>query len=222
MALNYRNMWLSFSGMVAPKVRTGGSESSGIIMLNQQTLNTLTNCKGDCMVFDRQTRYLSIDIAKGIAICMVILVHSQQKISGIHFQILDFGQMGCQIFFVLSGYTTAMSLKKKKDGFFLRRYISIAPGYYFMLLITHGINFLLQRWDLTIGFAQNSSLVSLVINVFLLQGLFPFCNNNVMAGGWYIGTLMLLYLVAPYLHRMLLKSGHRGLWLVFFHCVHLL
>ena len=32
-ALNYRNMWLSFSGMVAPKVRTGGSESSGIISL---------------------------------------------------------------------------------------------------------------------------------------------------------------------------------------------
>ena len=33
-ALNYRNMWLSFSGMVAPKVRTGGSESSGIIRTN--------------------------------------------------------------------------------------------------------------------------------------------------------------------------------------------
>lgn len=33
-ALNYRNMWLSFSGMVAPKVRTGGSESSGIINRN--------------------------------------------------------------------------------------------------------------------------------------------------------------------------------------------
>lgn len=32
-ALNYRNMWLSFSGMVAPKVRTGGSESSGIIIM---------------------------------------------------------------------------------------------------------------------------------------------------------------------------------------------
>ena len=32
-ALNYRNMWLSFSGMVAPKVRTGGSESSGIIII---------------------------------------------------------------------------------------------------------------------------------------------------------------------------------------------
>ena len=30
-ALNYRNIWLSFSGMVALKVRTGGSESPGII-----------------------------------------------------------------------------------------------------------------------------------------------------------------------------------------------
>ena len=36
-ALNYRNMWLSFSGMVAPKVRTGGSESSGIISGNSKS-----------------------------------------------------------------------------------------------------------------------------------------------------------------------------------------
>lgn len=32
MALNYRNIWLPFFGMVALKVRTGGSESPGIIM----------------------------------------------------------------------------------------------------------------------------------------------------------------------------------------------
>lgn len=32
MALNYRNMWLSFSGTVALKVRTGGSKSPGIII----------------------------------------------------------------------------------------------------------------------------------------------------------------------------------------------
>ena len=31
MALNYRNMWLLFSGMAALKVRTGGSKSPGII-----------------------------------------------------------------------------------------------------------------------------------------------------------------------------------------------
>ena len=40
-ALNYRNMWLSFSGMVAPKVRTGGSESSGIITFGGVTINQI-------------------------------------------------------------------------------------------------------------------------------------------------------------------------------------
>ena len=39
-ALNYRNIWLSFSGMVALKVRTGGSESPGIIN-SEETQNTL-------------------------------------------------------------------------------------------------------------------------------------------------------------------------------------
>ena len=34
MALNYRNMWLSFSGTVALKVRTGGSKNPGIINEN--------------------------------------------------------------------------------------------------------------------------------------------------------------------------------------------
>lgn len=35
MALNYRNIWLSFSGMVALKVRTGGSKSPGIISMKE-------------------------------------------------------------------------------------------------------------------------------------------------------------------------------------------
>ena len=38
-ALNYRNMWLSFFGMVALKVRTGGSKSPGIINKNQKELD---------------------------------------------------------------------------------------------------------------------------------------------------------------------------------------
>ena len=34
-ALNYRNMWLLFSGMAALKVRTGGSKSPGIISADE-------------------------------------------------------------------------------------------------------------------------------------------------------------------------------------------
>ena len=42
-ALNYRNRRLSFSGMVAPKVRTGGSESSGIIIQSVVDLIAIRN-----------------------------------------------------------------------------------------------------------------------------------------------------------------------------------
>ena len=40
-ALNYRNIWLSFSGMVALKVRTGGSKSPGIITLTGMIMNSI-------------------------------------------------------------------------------------------------------------------------------------------------------------------------------------
>lgn len=45
-----------------------------------------------------------LDIIRGVSIWMVILVHSQQKFSDLSdfFDILKFGQMGCQIFIVLS------------------------------------------------------------------------------------------------------------------------
>lgn len=43
MALNYRNIWLSFSGMVALKVRTGGSESPGIINLRDAYDDVIRN-----------------------------------------------------------------------------------------------------------------------------------------------------------------------------------
>src|SRR5699024_2143166 len=42
-ALNYRNMWLLFSGMVALKVRTGGSKSPGIINLIKKKLKKQLN-----------------------------------------------------------------------------------------------------------------------------------------------------------------------------------
>lgn len=49
-ALNYRNMWLLFSGMAALKVRTGGSKSPGII-ISVKTLNrTIQKLKEEHLV----------------------------------------------------------------------------------------------------------------------------------------------------------------------------
>ncbi|MCJ8047108.1 helix-turn-helix domain-containing protein, partial [Blautia sp. NSJ-166] len=60
-ALNYRNIWLPFSGMVALKVRTGGSESPGIITaelgITQQMLSK----------YERDVTLIKVDILKKIA-----------------------------------------------------------------------------------------------------------------------------------------------------------
>ena len=57
MALNYRNIWLSFSGMVALKVRTGGSESPGII--NQLQLNGYDMDKNVITRIETNKRYVT-------------------------------------------------------------------------------------------------------------------------------------------------------------------
>ena len=55
-ALNYRNMWLSFSGMVALKVRTGGSKSPGIINylvdITEPICQSIDSAKADMTIFD--------------------------------------------------------------------------------------------------------------------------------------------------------------------------
>ena len=60
-ALNYRNMWLSFSGMVAPKVRTGGSESSGIITAGILVLSMLV------VVFSLLITFYAVVISAAVA-----------------------------------------------------------------------------------------------------------------------------------------------------------
>ena len=45
-ALNYRNMWLSFSGMAALKVRTGGSKNPGIITYTEDDFHSWASTIG--------------------------------------------------------------------------------------------------------------------------------------------------------------------------------
>ena len=56
-------------------------------------------------------RLKSLDILKGIAITMVVLVHYNQSYAN-NINAFKFGQMGCQVFFVLSGFSVTSSFCK--------------------------------------------------------------------------------------------------------------
>lgn len=163
-----------------------------------------------------KNRLVSIDLLKGIAICMVILVHSRQQISNLSsvFDIFKFGQMGCQIFFVVSGYSIAQSWSKYRNkqkgiqSFYIKRFASIAPGYYLTIFIIHTLNIILNMGiGKGIGFSENSQPISVLCNLLFLNGLLPFCNNNVAPGGWYIGTTVIFYTLFPLIFIVIDNMG---------------
>ena len=63
MALNYRNAWLSFSGMVALKIRTGGSKNPGIIKLGDKySLTRLESACGRALQYTATPNYKTIQM----------------------------------------------------------------------------------------------------------------------------------------------------------------
>lgn len=163
-----------------------------------------------------KNRIVSLDIIKGIAMLMVILVHYNQSFTS-NITFFKYFQMGCQLFFVASGFGIAKSFynklekssyKKATKEFYISRVRAIAPAWWIMIAVVYLINtFFIYFFKKPLNFGTNRSFIGILSNVLFLNGIIPSCNNNVMFGGWYIGTTMILYFIAPLL--LLLFSKFR-------------
>ena len=146
-----------------------------------------------------------IDAMRGIAILMVILIHtSTMGLNAVFDFTAKYGQMGVQLFFVASAYTLCSSHDRRQGesceiaAFFIRRFFRIAPLYYLAIvvyLLLHICGQLIAHaWPLI---WEPYSPYNIAANVLFLNGLSPSANNNVVPGGWSIGTEMLFYLAFP-------------------------
>lgn len=152
---------------------------------------------------------------------MVILVHYQQSFGICKW--FHYFQMGCPMFFVASGFGIMSLINRKFDGeintknvkeFYLSRFKALAPGWYIAIVIVFLANTIaVLTFGSTLNFGTNRSPLSIICNLLFLQGLLPFCNNNVMPGGWYIGTTVILYALTPLILAALKKTKNR---IVFF------
>jgi len=118
-------------------------------------------------VLSSDTRNSSIDVLRGVAIITVVLYHFNT--------LLPYGQLGVDLFFVISGLLIGGILLKDYDKginfprFFLQRGFKIWPSYYFFLIAANIIAYLFFRnfssdqyiplWDLKryLFFYQNYS-----------------------------------------------------------------
>lgn len=153
-------------------------------------------------------KLLVVDLLKGIAIIMVILVHIGQAFDLPRWLTLitGFGQMGCQIFFVISAFTICLSKEKRSQPyhiFIFRRLARLAPGWWSIIVITLILSIasvLVLGYNI---FGTSHQPLDIVINVLFLNGLFPTAaNNSVVRGGWFVGTIVLLYLLTPALYKL--------------------
>lgn len=150
-----------------------------------------------------------IDRLRGIGILLVIAIHYLQVFSSPLLRNWgELGQTGVQMFFVASAFTLCLSADNRRNephrlrAYVMRRWFRIAPIYYL------GIAFYAWMF-IHDGEGAPYTLGNVLANVLLIHGLVPAANNNVVPGGWTIGTEVLFYVLFPLLYPAIAAAWAR-------------
>lgn len=152
-----------------------------------------------------------IDLLRGMAILMVIIIHTSLTVNGLSpfvSYVAQYGQMGVQLFFLASAYTLCCSHVRRIGeqnswrSFFIRRFFRIAPLYYLGII---GY-FLLEPYVHILNIIKlpdaQYNFVNIFANILFVHGFVMSANNNIVPGGWSIGTEMAFYLLFPALFSL--------------------
>lgn len=150
-------------------------------------------------------RNQSLDLLRGVAILLVVLVHcaisASSSVPALTAFAHEYGERGVQLFFIVSGYTMMLTFGGKVDAaairsFYIRRAFRIVPLFWaailFYLLITKGEGFKFWAPD---GIATGDVLLTFLF----LHWSSVTAFNSVVPGGWSIAVEMQFYLLFPLL-----------------------
>ena len=156
-----------------------------------------------------------IDSLKGIAICGIVMVHSDTLgLPWLLEKIGDAGKCGVQLFFLLSSYLTFVSLEHYFNTktssraisfhhlipWWAGKFIRLIPLYYLALFI---YALFLGGSSYWLGTQEHITAQNVLAHLFFLHGLFPHYADSIIGVEWYLGTLAIFYLLAPYLYKII-------------------
>lgn len=145
----------------------------------------------------------------------VVLIHSggaglrDLGVLGNH--IVDIGRTGPYVFFVISGFTVAQSIKLSDSfkSYFLKRFFRIAPLYYFWLVVT---------LIMSISYFQDPnkdiSIFNLITHLFFINFWDYTSETSIVGVEWTIPIEMFYYIILPMM--MFISRGWRELLLLLF------
>lgn len=165
-----------------------------------------------------------IDALRGIAIIMVIIVHTSQNVppgNELISRIFYNGDKGVQLFFIVSALTLCFSLDSRKNKeskyilyFFIRRFFRIAPLFYLAILY----------YQYPYNFEGNYYAPNGIRAWYLLtaatftHGWHPETINGMVPGSWSIAVEFTFYLALPFLFKMI-NSKERAILFLIFACI---
>lgn len=164
-------------------------------------------------------KYGYIDALRGIAILLVIFVHSAQHFaepSGLATFLSTKGQYGVQLFFITSALTLFLSFGQRliKDMsntvkfFLIRRYFRIAPAYYVAILL-YGILLICKPLA---TYPNHIDLSAVFFSIFFINGFFPASINYLPPGGWSVAIEMIFYFFIPFLFQRIRTLQASIIW----------
>ena len=69
------------------------------------------------------------------------------------------------------------------------------------------------------SYLSNTTISAIIINCLFINGLVPFANNNVVFGGWYLGTLVVIWFLIPVVLKLYNKYKEKALIILILVCV---
>jgi peptidoglycan/LPS O-acetylase OafA/YrhL len=140
-----------------------------------------------------------LDGLRGVAICLVLMVHASQHVIGLSQPVRDltfYGVRGVQMFFIVSGFTLMMAHVGRPlelANFAARRFFRIAPMFYFGMIL---YLFLVHATAMSLS-TRGATPFDILATLVFLHGWVPSAVNTVVPGGWSIAAEAMFYLVFP-------------------------
>lgn len=141
-----------------------------------------------------------IEVLRGLSIILVFLFH-------LDISLFQYGYLGVDIFFVISGYLMAflygdLQSRDEIKGFWLRRFLRILPAYYIVILLT-----LVVCVVLTLNHEVNQVYEQIIWSSFFLSNIGYWLQSDYFSdlyfqpllNLWSLGVEIQYYLIFPFL-----------------------
>lgn len=157
-----------------------------------------------------------IDALKGIAIIAITLTHiGGGNLPGIFGEIANHGARGVQMFFVISAMLAFASLERKfpsRKGMKLKnvlkwlwdKYLRLAPMFYLAIIISMLTGSWSSYW---LGSEGHVTVKNIFTHILFIHGFFPHYTDSVLGIEWYLGVLVIFYVLTPIIYYFIDSLG---------------